>query len=133
VAVVFFEVLIVFKLVILVLLVMTVSHCFYIVLPTTRPFLCHRNTCTKEGNYRCYQNNLYKFRFHGILLSVEICPLRRNDFGKGLRKIDHTPVRKEEHPVTDWQRPTFGMQWVTAQEGFNRQQLTEQKDYDRRV
>jgi hypothetical protein len=26
--------------------------------------LCHRNPCTKVANYRCNQNNLYKFRFH---------------------------------------------------------------------
>ena len=98
VADVLFEVLIVFKLLIIVLLVMFVSLCFYSILATTPPVLCHRNTCTKEGNYRCNQNNLYKFRFHGILLSVEICPFRRNDFGNGLRIIDSTSVKAGEAP-----------------------------------
>ena len=94
---VLFEMLVVFELVMLIWLVMTVSLGFYIVLTTTHPVLSHRNARTKEGNYRCYQNNLYKFRFHMNLLSVEICPLRRNEFGNGLRIIDHTSVRGKKH------------------------------------
>jgi len=80
-----FELPVVLELVLSVLLVITVTFGFRVIPTITPPVLCHRNTCTKEGNYRCNQNNLYKFRFHGILLSVEICPFRRNDFGNGLR------------------------------------------------
>jgi hypothetical protein len=50
-----------------------------------------------------------------LSLSVEICPLRRNEFGNGLRKIDRIPVRRGVHPVTGWQqRPTLWMRRVTA-------------------
>jgi len=34
------------------------------------------------------------------LLSVEICPLRRNEFGNGLRIIDHTSVKAEDSENT---------------------------------
>jgi len=55
---------VVLELVVFVLLVITVTFSFRAIPTITPPFLCHRNTCTKEGNYRCNQNNLFKFRFH---------------------------------------------------------------------
>jgi hypothetical protein len=78
---------------ILVLFVMAVSLGLLSILTTTPPVLCHRNTCTKEGNYRCNQNNLYKFCFHGILLSAEICPLRRKGSGNGLQELELINLR----------------------------------------
>jgi hypothetical protein len=87
-----------FVMIFVVLFVVAVGLGLRAIAPVTLPVLCHRNTSSKEGNYRCNQNNLYKFRFHGILLSVEICPFRRNDFGNGLRIIDRTSVKAGEAP-----------------------------------
>jgi hypothetical protein len=89
-----------------VLFVVAVGLGLRAIAPVTLPVLCHRNTSTKEGNYRCNQNNLYKFCFHGILLSVEICPFRRNDFGNGLRIIDRTSVKAGEAPKNTKGWPT---------------------------
>jgi len=133
VTVVLFEVLVVFKLVILVLLVMAVSLGLLSILPTTRPVLCHRNTCTEEGKHRCNHSNLNSFRFHSNLLSFEICPLGRKGSGNGLRKIYRTSVRRGMHSLTVWQKPTMWMRGVMAREGFNRHQITEHKGYEGRV